>query len=265
MKIRITDRTRNCFQGTIVARGTVAALFITLALCSSAASVSRLDSLSLNAGELMLRQPLSSSAATSEELRTLATQFSSRLRQDTSFDQTFVQQVSRFVTNNRSDTAALTAKLYLALYLTLSSREYAGDDAALHQLQSAAGGLYSDIASNFPGTWQGKLASVYNSEMFLAAQEGNKPMLIGRARQALPVLTSIEKEAGFIEFQKVVGSGESVELSIRSQIIKWCLDLGDLQAAQEELGMIKQKYPESKALKRLERRIAEARNAVRKP
>lgn len=227
-----------------------------LSLVSNAASHRELP---FNTADLVLADRLTSTAKTSQDIVRITTNFSARLRQGDAYDADFVKQTAAFVVSNKTDTAALTAKLYLAFYLSAVRKNFAGDKESAQLLDETVQALFADMASKSPNTWEGRLSAVYSSGVFLAQEKQDKKALIARARQVLPALALLETDPGFIEFKRLLGAAEPVEVSIRLQMVRWHLDIGDTVAADDELRECKRRYPTSKSLRRLEKAVAESK------
>jgi hypothetical protein len=225
-----------------------------LPLVSNAASRRELP---FKTADLVLADRLTPTAKASQDIVRITTNFSAKLRQGDAYDANFVQQTAAFVVSNKTDTAALTAKLYLAFYLSAVRKNFAGDNESVQLLDETVRTLFSDMASKSPNTWEGRLSAVYSSGVFLAQEKQDKKALIAQARQVLPTLALLETDPGFMDFKRLLGAAEPVELSIRVQMIRWYLDIGDTVAADNELRECNRKYPTSKSLKRMEKAVAE--------
>lgn len=225
-----------------------------LPLVSNAASRRELP---FKAADLVLADQLTQTAKGAQDIVLITTNFSEKMRQEDVYDADFVRQTATFVVNNKADTAALTAKLYLAFYLSAVRKNFAGDNEFVQLLDETVRTLFSDMVTKSPNTWEGRLSAVYSSGIFLSQEKQDKKALIAQARQILPTIVLLEADPGFMDFKRLLGAAEPVEVSIRVQMIRWYLDIGDAVAADNELQECERKYPTSKSLKRIKRTVAE--------
>jgi hypothetical protein len=77
------------------------------------------------------------------------------------------------------------------------------------------------------------------------------------------VFLKIENEPGFVKFRKDLGVNEPIEIELREQIIRLELKLGNFQSAEQELIILKKKYPDSKKVRHLEGEVSEVRQKQR--
>ena len=73
----------------------------------------------------------------------------------------------------------------------------------------------------------------------------------------------LEKEKGYVDYLRMLGCEEPVEVQIRDQIIHCELQLRNIDGAQREFAILKERFPDSKTTQRLGRLLdAIARDEV---
>ncbi|MBI3038158.1 hypothetical protein HYY75_03775 [bacterium] len=171
-----------------------------------------------------------------------------------------IKEFSEIISLNPNNRASLTLKFYLGTCLVLSHESFYKDMTNWEKIIEKALTIFNSISSEFPNTWEGKLSSTYNRNHFLAIIKNDVENQVFELRKLIPIYRELEKDAGFIEYLKIFNIKNPVEISVRDILIYKELELGHIEAAEQELKKVKGlKNVTEHVLSRLEREIERAK------
>ncbi len=205
---------------------------------------------------IKLQPPFIQDTEVTQEFEHLVSDFSQYIHRDL-YSHLLIEKLISFISEHPNDEAALSAKFYLAKYLLSSRDKFTLSDDTLWSLVTRDMlKLFNIIASESPNSWQGRVASLYTPELFIALTD--RKALLAEIRKSLLLTIEIKDEPGFVKFQKHLGLTRPLEVQVREQVIDLELEQGNIETAEKELLMLRKNYPEQQT-KHLEEKISNVR------
>jgi hypothetical protein len=173
------------------------------------------------------------------------------------YNEAFISKTVTFISTYPSDSTALYAKYSLAEYLLACSYVFEPDLSPLCGfMRTDMLKIYEAIASEAPDTWQGKLASHFTLDYFMAAFSDRNAFL-EKFREMVPTYLDIQHEPGFLQLREAQGYKEPVEVSVKKMLIFLEIEVGDWINAEKDLSSLKKEYPDYDTTE-IEQRLTEA-------
>jgi hypothetical protein len=215
-----------------------------------------LEYIMIDHASLELKKPLVAKESANAQFDLLRGEFSDLLKQESFYQKEFIDNIVKFIASNKSTTRALDSKIYLAFYLSISCVVLGDNAALLEDVENDIIKIFSSIHLYFADTWQGKFSLVCSSSVFFQSNNESKHNMLEKAKASRPILLDVEDEPGFKKLRSDLNDNTPLDISLSEQIIKWELEIGNIDNAQQEVTRLKKKYSNSNIVKRLEARVA---------